>query len=206
MATSKTSSKSATAVAKTSVTNLASVVDEIFGDSRTDFTLKSGKLVTFQPAKLRQLGSIVEFLRLLLDRISPDALTSLLQAIANEQEKALEQGKSHNDVRMEAVNLITKALGHNSLILGVLASTIEYLPPLISSFCDMTTEEVDNIDLDDMTVVVMGILSVNYSFFTQSLPPIVRSAFQGWQAKNKQSGISMDALQESVARITRKRK
>ena len=186
--------------------NLASTLDELFGGSRTEFTLKSGTVVTFKPAKLRQLGAITTFLQVILERVPADKLTALLQSIANEQQKAIDAGKSHNDLQMEAVSMVTKAMGHNSLILGVLSHTIDLLPALIGSFTTLSDDEVEEIDLDDMVVVIMGILAVNYSFFTHSLPPIVQSALRGWQAKKNQSETNLGALSANVARIVEKKK
>lgn len=169
---------------KSSDVSMESVVDELFGGTATSFTLRNGTVVTFKQAKFKQIAVITRLFQQLLDRIPKDKFATMLGLIVNEQAKAMADGKSQTDISLNATGMIEAALGQNSLLLTVFTNVLDLLPEAVPQFCDLKKEQFEDLDLDEAVLVATGIVAVNYSFFTQTLPPLLKSVLGGWQKKS----------------------
>jgi len=185
-----TNTTTATASITTNDLPVASQLDTIFGSSNTNYTLGDGRVVGIRPARLKQVVAITNFFKRLLGTINPDQLKLLIDSIAIEQLQLLKDGKSQYDMDLNASKMIREAIGHNSLLLEIFGNALELLPELAAPFTSLPPAEFAELELDEMMAVCAGVVAVNYSFFTQKLPPILRSIQQGLQQKKNSQNSS----------------
>ncbi len=164
-------------------TNLATVVDELFANHRTEFPISNGVMVKIKPAKVKQIAIVMRLFNDLLSNIPKEKFEAFLDEVAVEQRRLIGEGKSAYDLDAGSALLLNKALGEHSLILGALASVADSLPSFVAEFTSLTVDEIGELDLDEFVVTLAGVIAVNYGFFTQSLRPIVSSAIAGWKSK-----------------------
>ena len=163
---------------------LLAVVDRIFAESVSEFTAPSnGTVIKFPRAKLKQLGAATRLFQSIAERVPEERIAELLDLVIAEQKQLLAEGKSVHDMNLNASNIITKALGNRSLLFEVFAACTEELSKVVAVFTNISVDEYEELDLEEQLIVAAGIFAVNYNFFTQSLPPILRAIFAGWKKR-----------------------
>ena len=143
------------------------------------FEASNGRLIHFNTAKVRTLGQIMLFFREVAKSVPFDKLEGLFRMFSKAQRKALADGKDPKAVDISALTMlavadsevqeiVASALGGGSFFLSIAGSALEHGHFIVCSFTDLTREEFEDLELDDACVVVMGVLFMNYSFFTRS--------------------------------------
>jgi hypothetical protein len=190
-------------IAVASADTLASIVDEMFGaEGRTTFTLRSGKVVTFHQARFKHIAKITALFQEMLNRIPKDKFKEMIDMVVTAQVGAMKEGKSQAELDLNAANMIEKALGENSLLLSVFSTIMDILPNFVPQFCDLSADDFGELDLDEALVVASGVVAVNYSFFTQTLPPLLKRIFGGWKQKGATSSNTSDLPNSSTSTAT----
>lgn len=173
--------------------NLEQVLDGIFAGTVTTFTTSAGTEVRFPRAGIVQLGKATKFINHLIQQVDKDKVDQFLQLVAKEQTDLLSQGKSVYDINMNTASLLSKALNNHSLLLEMFGMMAEVLPEFVTVFTSMPANEYEVLSLDEQLVIAAGILIVNYAFFTQSLPPIMRSAMRAIASKQQSAKGKQDS-------------
>lgn len=161
--------------------SLDAIVGELFGGARTTYTLRDGTVVTFEQAKFRQIAKVTLLFQEMVNRIPKDKFRQFLEMVVEAQTEAMAQGKSQQEMSLNAVGLIEKAMGENSMLLTLFATVIDILPDFVPHFCDLSSEAFGALDLDEAVVCAAGVVAVNYGFFTRTLPPLLKGVIAGWQ-------------------------
>ena len=171
-----------------SYADLSLAADAIFGGTSNEFTLKSlGKQVTVKPATMRQLPAVIGFFNTLLTSMDQESMGALVELIADRQQVAAAAGLNPNKVSVEEMStqaLVSKAFGNVNLFTTLLSSALATLPTLAPIFTNLTEEEYGDLLPDEGMLVAGAIFMVNYSFFTQSLPPLLTAFVRAWSSKN----------------------
>ncbi len=162
---------------------LESVIDQMFNDGLTTYTTRAGKVVTFQQAKFKQIAVVTRLFHDMLSMIPKQEFSTLIALVVQSQTEAMNEGRSATDLSLNASNIVQEAMGENSLLLTIFSSCLDILPKFIPQFSTMTADEFGDLDLDEAVLVATGVVATNYSFFTQTLPPLVKSAIGGWKRK-----------------------
>lgn len=160
---------------------LEQALDGIFAGTVTEFTTTTGVQVHFPRAGIVQLGKATKFINLLIERADKIKVDAFLKLVAGEQAALLAEGKSAHDINLNNVKLLGKALDNGPLLMSLFGSMADALPEFVAIFTTIKEDDYAALTLDEQLVIAAGILVVNYSFFTQSLPPIIRSALKGFQ-------------------------
>lgn len=169
------------------VAKAEAVVDRLFGDIGESYTLSEGKhkgkVITFRTAKLKEIGSITRLLSELASRIPRDKFAELIGTISGAQVEFLSSGGSKEALEKATTDTVRKLLGDSNTILMAIAACMDVLPRLMGVFVDVSQDVIDEMELDDAVMVVMGIVSLNYAFFTQRFVPLAVSALGALQKK-----------------------
>ncbi len=163
--------------------SMEAVMAGLFGGTATTLTLRDERVVTFKEAKVKEVAVITRLFQRLLDSIPRDKFATMLQMIVDSQVQAMADGKSQNDLSLNATKLIEEALGENSLLLTVFSNVIDMLPDAIPHFTDISKEIYEDLSLDEAVCVAAGVVAVNYGFFTRTLPPLLKSIIGAWKKK-----------------------
>lgn len=154
---------------------IAATANALFGpDGNAYCTLGNGRKVVFKPAKMKHLTSLVSFFETGLKTLSDEHLLQLVTLATSFRSRA----KSLEDMQAEAIDkgaddLVRKAIGSSQSLLMMFRALLEVLPKFASTLSDITVEEYDELDITDCQIIILGIFAVNYTFFTQSLRPIL---------------------------------
>lgn len=179
----------------------------IFGGTKNQFTLKSGKEVVIRPAGMKETSLIVRFFQTLMNNIDPELIGGLVELIAERQKAAIIAGQDPNNIDMAAlsgVELVTRTLEKANLLMEVMAVSMEQLPGLAPIFTNLTLDEYEALELDEGLLVAGGIFMLNYSFFTQKLPPLFKVFMKSWVSKNPAVlDMAKAALKSPVKRRTK---
>lgn len=165
--------------------NLEHALDELFSGAVTHYTTSAGTRVNFPRTGIKQLGKATAFVNKIAGTAVPESLNQFLALAATEQKRLLEEGKSVHDINLNHNGLLETALGNHSLLLGIFSAVADVLPEVVAIFSTITEAEYESLSLDEQLIIAAGILIVNYSFFTQSLPPIIKSAMRAVNAKQQ---------------------
>lgn len=171
------------AVAEIAV-SLETIVDEMFAGSRMSYTLKNGRTVNFHTAVFKQIATVTRLFQNLCNNIPREQFIDLIATMAHEQIKAMAAGKGINDINLNTTELVEKAFGQQSIVLTLFASCMDFLPEAMPNFCDITEDEFNHLEIEDAIMVCLGVIGMNYGFFTQSLPRLFKTVIGGWSKKN----------------------
>ena len=162
-------------------------VNAIFNEGKNDVVLKSGKTVTIRPATMGQLPLVMLFFGDVMVGIDPSNFALLVDSIVHTQKLAIARGEDPNNIDLRELatdELVSKAFNHTSLLSLLLSAVFQHLPKLVTAFTNLTEEEFRSLELDEGALVAGGIFTLNYSFFTQSLLPILTAFMQSWASKS----------------------
>lgn len=146
----------------------------LFGeDGIARITLTNDRKVKFSPARMKHLNEIVEFFKQALAGVNDEDLLKLIALATAFKSKSAVEGQSQDNIEKGAEDLIRNGIQNMDAALIVLQGVLNLLPKVIANLCDLTAEEFDELEVQDGITVALGIFSVNYTFFTQSLRPIL---------------------------------
>lgn len=175
---------------------LEAIVEQLFAGKVEEFTPtnKDGtkrKTITFKPAKVKEVAAITRFFGKLIASLPRDKVEQLVTIVLEVQSKSInEQGQ----INLNKGLLLEKALRNNGLVLEIFAGGMDIVGSLIGILTDTTEDEFNALELEDAAIVSVGIFAVNYDFFTQTLPLILRSAVAGLNLKRQGSKNSNKKL------------
>lgn len=175
----------AQAVEVTAEGTLEQVVDELFSQARTTLTLRSGTEVVFKSASYKHIGKITRLFEQLLNRVPADKLGTLIDMIVSEQKNLLLAGKSVNDLDLGATALVKEAVGNSSLLLSVFANVSDVLPEAVEMFSTISQDAFNELEIDEAMLVAVGVVARNYSFFIQTVRPILVNVMRAWKGVGK---------------------
>lgn len=169
-------------------TDLSLAATALFGGVSNSVPLKSlNRTTIIKQASMKQLPLVIGFFRDVMNGLDKDCLAALVELMADRQTEALQAGKDPSKVSVEevaTVTLVNKAFNNVNLITVLLSSTLESLPKVIPAFTDLTEDEFGSLAPEEGMLIAGGIFMVNYSFFTQSLPPLLTAFMRSWASKN----------------------
>ncbi len=173
------------------VQSIAAAATAIFNRNETEFSTADGVVVKVQQAKTRHLTYAMTFLETLMGAMSESQLHGLVATFAAAQKKAIAAGIDPNT--LDAAELTRAALGNASIILTVASKVASELPQLVTVFTNLSVNQVNELDVEELVVVICKIFLVNYSFFTQTLRPILLSFAAALLSKMETAKVSKQA-------------
>jgi hypothetical protein len=161
--------------------------------------------IVCRPAKMRQLTLIIEVFETVVNRIDAESLGAIVELVADAQRAQLGQGQDPNDLPyagMTATEIVNRAKERVNVVALLTTSLLGEMPKIAQAFSDVSSEEYDQLDLDEGMSLLLAIFTVNYSFFIQSLPPMFSAYMQTWASKNPEKSAAVRAI---VKRTTHRR-
>lgn len=179
--------------------SLETTIEKMFEEGLTTYTTRAGVVVTFQQAKFKQIAVVTRLFQEMLALVPKEEFSNLIGMIVGAQVHAMAEGKAATDIDLNVAKIIEEAIGEKSLLLTVFASCLEILPKFVPQFCTMTAAQFDELDVDEALVVATGVVATNYSFFTQTLPPILKQVFGGWRQKGSSTAATKNKLPSTTS-------
>jgi hypothetical protein len=179
---------------------LQRALETIFADGNYgQFPLRDGRLVVVQTAKTKHLTIVTEFFKNLIGALNTDQVAGLLAIVTTAQEEAIRLTGNPKQLSLELIVAAalgvtpgdtkldySKVLGNGAnlmqLILGILGPALDTLGASAARFTNLTPDEYGELDLDEGAVVLLAVFMANYSFFTQTLPPVLQAFLAAWAA------------------------
>lgn len=165
-------------------------------------TLRDGTVVTFSVAKMKHLPALVAVFNELINGVSEEDFSSIIQVIATKQQDAIAQGKSPHAVDFTEEDVLGMAIEGRSVLFTILQSIAIQISALVPMFCSLTEDEFNELDMDEGPLVLLAIVGANYSFFTQTLPRVFKDIFQ--QRVEKAGKAKAVKAAKSTKRVTRR--
>lgn len=170
--------------------DLSRAATSIFAGSSNTFKLRSGKQAVIRPATMEHLAPTLRFFKAVMESMSPESLGRLVDLIADAQKKAIVSGQDPANIDVQALmsqtqemtgkQVVQKVIGNAGIVTELFAAVMDELPYMVSVFTNVTEDEFKRLEPDEGIVLAGGIFTVNYAFFTRSLPPILTAAARGW--------------------------
>lgn len=179
--------------------DLIAAAHNIFEGGKNELTLSTGKVAVIRPAKMKQLTGMMKFFRDVIGALSQSQLAQMIGIISEAQRKQIDAGEDPRniDLRQLAQNelLHGDTFGSVSIISLLLEAVSTYLPDFVVMFTNLTKEDYEELDIDEGALLIMGIISLNYDFFSQRLLPV----FLGFmKSVLQQAGVASANLPASV--------
>lgn len=173
---------------------LETVIDQLFsGDTQTTYTIqsgdKAGTVVHFRTAKWKQVAGITRLMNELVQRVPKDKFAALIGSIAKMQVEVMTSGANKDKIELATTTLVKDFLGNSNDIVNFLASCMDVMPRIAGVLCDLKQDDIDELELDDAAMVIIGVLAVNYDFFTRKFLPLCKAVFAGY-ARNESNLIA----------------
>jgi len=168
--------------------SLATSLEVLFGGAATTATLRDGTEIEFRPAKMKHLGALITVFETAVSALSTEEFEDLLALIVERQEASQQAGKSVNDVDISDFAKLAEIGKHNmALVSKLFHALLDILPKVVPLFTNLTSEQYDNLLIDEGILVPVGIVGVNYPFFTQSLLPALIGSFSSMTQKRMEA-------------------
>lgn len=165
--------------------HLLAAVDELFANTQSTVTLRSGQVVQIYPAKVKHLRSIVDYVSEFVGGFQESELVQLIAKVSKRQEQAIDAGESPYTLDTESI--VKEVAGEADLIMRLVQSGVEALPKYVTLFSDMTVEQFEDLELDEAAVIGFAIFGRNYHFFTQQALPVILGSIGRLRAMTSQS-------------------
>lgn len=148
--------------------SLAATASVLFEDTPDTVTLRSGKVVNIQNGKTRHVGLLLNFFNVLVSRMPREQIVTLVSLIQ-------ERGAKGTPAEAKEVDtLVSEAFDKSSLFITLMQAVFDVLPGIIESMSNLTEDEYLNLDMDEGAAVAVAVFNLNYRFFSQNLPPVLR--------------------------------
>lgn len=166
---------------------MALVADTLFSDGDNTVTLRGGRTVTVKPAKMKQLSLVMKLFQRLLESLDKHQLADLIDLVSFAQKAAIDRGDDPRKVDVSFLaseQVVEKAFGNISLLMGLVITAIDMVPALAEAFCDLSVDEYGDLDADEGTKIIGAVFLLNYHFFSQSLPPMLMAFTRSWSSQS----------------------
>lgn len=153
--------------------------------------------VVCRPAKMRQLTFLISMFDRLVQQLDAEALGAIVEMVADAQRSQLDAGGDPNNLPyagLTATEIVDKAKGRVQIVALLMNALLAELPAILSEFTDVTVAEYDELGLDEGPAIMLAVFTVNYSFFTQSLPRTFSAFMQTWASKNPEKSAALKAV------------
>lgn len=156
-------------------TSLVAVADSLFSKGVRQFPLSDGFMVEIRTANLGSLGTIVRVFSRLMEKFNEGQMRALVDLVADAQMLAITQGQDPKNVPLNMEALIGKAFGSGRLVENIFLSILDEMPAIVETFTNIPPERVPTLEIDEGILIMGGIFTLNYGFFTQRVRPIITS-------------------------------
>lgn len=190
---------------KAEATDLSLAAIAIFDGGQSEIALPDGKKAIIKPATMRQLPTIIKFFQTVVESMDSESLGALIEVLADKQRDIIAEGGDPSKVKVEEIagtELVRGYLTKVNLLAELFAAALSALPPAVTAFTNLSEDEFNDLSPDYGILIVGGIFTQNYAFFTQSLPPIL-TAFMRSQAGKR--AASQPAVQSAVNTVRRRK-
>lgn len=157
------------------VSSLIATADAVFGRGVREFPLADGFMVQIRPANLGSISTIVKVFTRLMEQFNENQMRQLVDMASDAQMLAIAQGKDPKNADIDYNALVSKAFGSSRVIETVFLGIMSEMPEIVATFTNIPAERVNSLELDEGILVVGGIFTLNYGFFTQRALPILTS-------------------------------
>lgn len=176
------------------------------GDNKP-FIPSLGRSVTVSPAKMWQMGPLMNFFKEVIGRLPRNKVDMLITRVAEEQLRIIADGGDPTKLNLQAMvtsdAVIGEVMEHVSLVTSFMAETFDILPEFVAMFTDVTPAEFKELEFDEGALLAFGIFALNYDFFTQRLLPICTGFLRSLASEN-QSAIKAAAAMRKLELKSRK--
>lgn len=158
--------------------------------------------VVCRTAKMRQLTFLIEVFETIVNRIDAESLGAIVEMVADAQRGQLDKGQDPNDLPyagLTATEIVNKVKGRINVVAMLMTALLSEMPRIAQEFSDVSEAEYNQLDLDEGMSLLLAIFTVNYSFFTQSLPPMFSAFMQTWASKNPEKSAAVRAIVKRTA-------
>lgn len=153
---------------------MMSAADELFDGSYDFVVLSDSRKVAIRAAKVKHLRQITEFVQTFIQNFEPEELVTLLKRVSERQQHLIAEGSS--PYSLDTSGIVKEVAGEASLLLRIISTGIEAFAKLAPIFSEVTSEEFEDLELDDAALLVFGIFGRNYHFFTQRVLPVIQGS------------------------------
>lgn len=153
---------------------MMSAADELFEGSHDAVTLADGRQVAIKAAKVKHLRQITGFVQTFIQEFQPEELVSLLSRVSARQQTLIAEGSS--PYTLNTSELVKDVAGEASLFLRIVSTGIDAFAKLVPLFSEISSEEFEELDLDDAAVLIFGVFGRNYHFFIQRVLPVIQGS------------------------------
>jgi hypothetical protein len=181
---------------------LSAAVDILYGSQDNPLVLRDGTNVVVRTGKLKDVGILLGFFNSLLKNLDRSQFVALVKVLEEEYKAkqdpnvemqrlrdALAKGEEYVPPPVESVeDLVEGAFDKAQLALSVALAAADTLPGVITALAQLPRARVDDLDLDESAAIAAIIFRVNYSFFSQNLPPVLRLFLAGGAKKFGRKG------------------
>lgn len=171
------------------IISIAEAARAIFERQDTNFVLSNGKVVEIEEARTRHFTYAVNFMDMLVEKLDGEKLHALVGAFAEAQRQAAAAGNDPRNIDVESV--ARAALGNASIVLKLVKHSSDELPQLVSVFTNLSAGEVEDLKVEELVVCILKVALANYSFFTQTLRPILETFVVAIMAKLQGRKVSL---------------
>lgn len=152
-------------------------LDELFAQSESFVVLSDGHTrVDIEVAKFKHLRAISSFIEEFAAGFDATGLLSLIQSVSERQEKAISDGVS--PYALGTTDIVKEMAGDASLLVGLISRGLNIFPKYVGLFSSIKEEEVDEMSIEDLSLVVFAIFGRNYHFFTHQALPVIQGCFE----------------------------
>lgn len=175
------------ASADDSPNDLVLAANAIFGGTSNEVLLSSGKICQIFPATMKHIPAIINFFTHVLNSLDKDQIGGFIELIVDKQIALIKEGKDPNKISMEDLSgteLVSNIFGNVSILGAIFSSVFDFLPEVIEKFTNLSGEEFSDLPPDEGMLIAGGIFTINYGFFSRSLPPLLTAFMKSWASKN----------------------
>lgn len=169
-------SPSGSAAYATPMQGMVTAARQLFGpEGSAHITTTEGLRVDFHPARMKHLEPLIGYMGEALKGMGDESLLQLVAASTALRARGAADGLLQTDIDAQADHLTRQLSANADAIMGMAGNVVRILPKVCAMFTSLTEEEFDELTAVDASAVALGIFSVNYSFFSLSLFPILRT-------------------------------
>lgn len=161
------------------------IINDLFGEGGSqEIPLRDGRVIKCRTATMKNFKSIVALVEATINGLDQNYLVKLIDKVA-EKQTAIINGET--DQPLDLVSTIREIAGQGSVVLKIVQAGADTLTKLIPMFTDLTEEQVDDLEMDELSLVAFGVLSKNYEFFIQQVLPSVLACIGHLRTKNQKA-------------------
>lgn len=166
-------------VQKTAIT----VLEGLFGgDTPTEYTTKAGVKVEFNAAKLKHFRAVVDVVEEFINSFDQSQLVNIIDKVSAKQEQVL---AGENPEPLNLNDTVKEICGHGSLIVKLVSGSFDRLVKIVPLFCNLSEEDLGELDMDEASIIIFGVFAKNYQFFTQQVLPAILACVGYLQIQNQ---------------------